>query len=126
MEPLPNAEADLLPTYLDASATNLKAASTTSGNRTFRKGTAHCYELPDKHNHAWLKLTFSSRARTSVDMPRFLEGDKITGLVEMNLTKATTVKSVNVAVSVFQSEIWFYDSLDTAIGHRRTHRKGVP
>ena len=94
MDPSPNAEADLQSSYSNASAGNQVPKSGTPA-----EATVHCFELADGNGHVWLKLVCKSRAQSPEHMPRIVEGDKVTGYVEINLKKPMSVKAVRVSVS---------------------------
>lgn len=99
-------EHELLPTYTEASESAAAGRSTplpSSPTPVRRESTNHCYQLTDKPGHAWLMLKCSSRARFPEQLPRILEGDKLTGTVELDLTNPTTIKSVKVTVRYVSS-----------------------
>lgn len=58
----------------------------------------HSYHLKNKHAKTWLSLHVMSKARTPEALPRVLEGEPITGTVELNLSEETSVKSISVSV----------------------------
>lgn len=57
----------------------------------------HSYALESK-NHKWLSLFVKSRANSPTSQPMFLQGDVISGRVDLHLEKAETVKGITIAV----------------------------
>ncbi|KAJ3572953.1 hypothetical protein NP233_g2737 [Leucocoprinus birnbaumii] len=52
--------------------------------------------LPDDSGYYWLVLRVKSRSPSAKNVPFFLEGDTISGLVELDATKTSSVKEVSV------------------------------
>ena len=68
-----------------------------SGSRLF---TTHTCSVRTKENDMkWLKLCINSSAESSNQIPCLWQGDPITGSVELDLGKETTIRSVKVSVS---------------------------
>jgi hypothetical protein len=58
----------------------------------------HSYALESK-SRKWLSLFVKSHANTPTSLPVFLEGDVISGRVELHLERAETVKGIIIAVN---------------------------
>ncbi|KAJ7707460.1 hypothetical protein B0H17DRAFT_1032757 [Mycena rosella] len=63
-----------------------------------RELTEHVFELKDKKKRAWATLKLSSSARASTSLPTFLEGDKITGSVTLDLTNSEKILGVSIMI----------------------------
>jgi hypothetical protein len=55
--------------------------------------------LQDEAGYAWLLLRVKSRSPSAKTTPFFVEGDTISGTVELNPSKTDSVKAVSVEVS---------------------------
>lgn len=65
---------------------------------------SHRYELKDRHEHAWITLCVLSATPSGPEqMPRMVEGEPITGSIELDLKEEKDIKSITVSVSVFLS-----------------------
>jgi hypothetical protein len=62
--------------------------------------TEHVFEIKDKKKKAWATLKLKSSARASTSLPTFLEGDKITGSVTLDLGSSEKILGVSVLVSI--------------------------
>jgi hypothetical protein len=65
-----------------------------------RELTEHVFEIKDKKKKAWATLKLKSSARASTSLPTFLEGDKITGSVTLDLGSSEKILGVSVLVSI--------------------------
>ncbi|KAJ6624070.1 hypothetical protein B0H10DRAFT_1785291 [Mycena sp. CBHHK59/15] len=63
-----------------------------------RQLTEHLLELKDKKKKAWATLKLSSNARNSTSLPTFLEGDKITGSVTLDLSSSENILGVSILI----------------------------
>ena len=64
-----------------------------------RRTTAHVYNVyGNKGALDWFLMRVTSRARSAESLPYFLQGDPITGTVELNLKQETTVRAVTMSV----------------------------
>ncbi|KAK7436992.1 hypothetical protein VKT23_006722 [Stygiomarasmius scandens] len=73
----------------------------------------HAFHL-ERKGHKWLTLYVRSRSRNATEPPVFLEGDEISGRVELDLDKVENIKGITVAVqggttAVGQEELLFLD-----------------
>ena len=59
----------------------------------------HSYNLPTRKGVPWATLKIQSRATAISSLPLFIEGQPITGSIELNLLEETCMKSVSIAVS---------------------------
>ncbi|KAK7032322.1 hypothetical protein VNI00_013281 [Paramarasmius palmivorus] len=71
----------------------------------------HSFSL-ERRGQKWLTLFVRSRSRSPLTAPVYIEGDTITGRVELDLDRPETIKGVAVAVqasvmSVGQEELQF-------------------
>lgn len=64
-----------------------------------RELTEHVFEIKDKKKKPWATLKLSSSARSSSSLPTFLEGDKITGSVTLDLSSCEKILGVSILVS---------------------------
>ncbi|KAJ7476130.1 hypothetical protein FB451DRAFT_1245905 [Mycena latifolia] len=69
---------------------------TTAG--AVRQLTEHVFEIQDKKKKAWATLKLASSARSSTSLPTFLEGDKITGSVTLDLTNSEKILGVSILI----------------------------
>lgn len=58
----------------------------------------HSYNLSTKKGLPWATLNIQSRSRTTSRIPFFIEGEPITGSIELNLLEEKSMKSVSIAV----------------------------
>ncbi|KAJ7808186.1 hypothetical protein B0H14DRAFT_2870976 [Mycena olivaceomarginata] len=63
-----------------------------------RELTEHVFEIKDKKKRAWATLKLKSSARASTSLPTFLEGDKITGSVTLDLGSSEKILGVSVLI----------------------------
>ncbi|KAJ7077165.1 hypothetical protein B0H15DRAFT_862630 [Mycena belliarum] len=63
-----------------------------------RQLTEHLFEIKDKKKKAWATLKLTSHARSTTSLPTFLEGDKITGSVTLNLTNSEKILGVSILI----------------------------
>ncbi|KAF8206140.1 hypothetical protein K438DRAFT_2013934 [Mycena galopus ATCC 62051] len=63
-----------------------------------RELTEHVYEIKDKKKKPWATLKLKSSARSSTSLPTFLEGDRITGSVTLDLSNSEKILGVSVLV----------------------------
>ncbi|KAJ6507885.1 hypothetical protein C8R47DRAFT_60614 [Mycena vitilis] len=63
-----------------------------------RELTEHVFEIRDKKKKAWATLRLRSSARTPSSLPTFLEGDKITGSVTLDLANSEKILGVSVLI----------------------------
>ena len=63
------------------------------------EGTEHAITMHDHHGKTWWTLRVNSRSPTPKSLPAFVEGDHITGVVDLNLQKPDHIKSITVVVS---------------------------
>lgn len=61
--------------------------------------TEHKYSL-ESNGRPWLSIYVSSRSPSASSAPFFLEGDTISGRVELNLEKAEGLKGISIAVGL--------------------------
>jgi hypothetical protein len=66
-----------------------------------RELTEHEFDIKDKKKKPWATLKLRSNARSSASLPTFLEGDKITGSVTLDLSSSEKILGVSLLVSVF-------------------------
>ncbi|KAL0579588.1 hypothetical protein V5O48_002426 [Marasmius crinis-equi] len=71
----------------------------------------HSFSM-DREGHKWLMVTVQSRSRSTASAPAFLEGDTITGHLELDVNRPEAIKEVTIAVegvltSVQQDELKF-------------------
>ncbi|KAI0303667.1 hypothetical protein B0F90DRAFT_1892715 [Multifurca ochricompacta] len=74
----------------------------------------HRYALQDRNGHDWISFKVKSRAADSKHMPLFFEGDTIKGEVQLELSKAETLKGLTITIragttAVGQEEEIFLD-----------------
>lgn len=61
----------------------------------------HSYSLKDKHGHAWATLNFTCLERPELGtkhLPYILEGETVTGSVDLDLPEEKTIKSVKISL----------------------------
>ncbi|EIN11045.1 hypothetical protein PUNSTDRAFT_133099 [Punctularia strigosozonata HHB-11173 SS5] len=63
-----------------------------------REPVVHCIQLETSKQKAWVTLTIQSRARNAQQLPEFLEGDKITGSLDLDLDKGDSIIAISVSV----------------------------
>ncbi|KAK7033382.1 hypothetical protein R3P38DRAFT_2922387 [Favolaschia claudopus] len=63
-----------------------------------RELTEHTFELKDKKKKPWATLRLKSSARSSTSMPTFLEGERITGSVTLDLSNSEKILGVSILV----------------------------
>ncbi|KAJ7126754.1 hypothetical protein C8R44DRAFT_617260 [Mycena epipterygia] len=63
-----------------------------------RELTEHVFDIKDKKKKAWATLKLSSSARSSSSLPTFLEGDKITGSVTLDLSNCEKILGVSILI----------------------------
>lgn len=99
------AEEHELPAYGDDHGTHAVAApplhpppfaAATSSSAASR--TEHTYSLNNSKGKPWLTLIIKSRAPSVKALPVFLEGDVISGTVNVSLDKPETSKGIMIAV----------------------------
>ncbi|KAG7089408.1 hypothetical protein E1B28_011096 [Marasmius oreades] len=71
----------------------------------------HSFSI-DRGGHKWLVVTVRSRSRSTASAPAYIEGDTITGRLELDIDRPETIKEVDIAVegaltSVQQQEMVF-------------------
>lgn len=66
------------------------------------KGTEHAFTLYTIDDQPYLTLRLRSWAPTPTSLPSFLEGQPISGRVELNLFEPDKIQEVTVSVSDFQ------------------------
>ncbi|ESK95335.1 hypothetical protein Moror_3907 [Moniliophthora roreri MCA 2997] len=86
----------------------------------------HSYSL-DRRGHKWLSMFVTSRSRSSMSAPVYIEGDTINGRVELDLDRPETIKGVVVAVqasviAVGEEEFQFLNMEET-LWQPGTHQK---
>ena len=92
-----------LPSYADVPKSTAKP--TTSATSIWQ--TKHTYSLNTSKGIPWLKLLASSRAPSIKTLPVFLEGDVISGSVDVELDKPESCKGVSITVSypIFSNQL---------------------
>ncbi|KAJ6453212.1 hypothetical protein C8R47DRAFT_261805 [Mycena vitilis] len=91
------------PPVYEAASDSLPAYSPRGGNRRHRSGgtggsTEHVFSLEDKKNKIHATLRLFSSAPTSNSLPTFLEGDKMNGSLELNVSNNEKIAGVSVFV----------------------------
>lgn len=61
----------------------------------------HVYSLENSKGHKWVSLSVKSRSANPNAPPLFLEGDIITGRVDLDLDKPENIKAVMISVSKY-------------------------
>ena len=69
---------------------------TGTGNLNF--GHEHRYALQDRSGREWLSFKMKSRAADPKHAPLFFDGDRIKGVVQLDLAKAQTLKGLTITV----------------------------
>ncbi|KIJ67028.1 hypothetical protein HYDPIDRAFT_109020 [Hydnomerulius pinastri MD-312] len=70
-----------------------------SSSNTAQAGSSHSLSLEDSKAHKWLTLTVSNRAPDSGSLPCFVEGDTISGQVDLDVSKSESIKGITVKVT---------------------------
>ncbi|KAJ7745723.1 hypothetical protein B0H16DRAFT_971557 [Mycena metata] len=63
-----------------------------------RELTEHTFEIKDKKKKAWATLKLKSNAKSPANLPTFLEGNKITGSVTLDLSSSEKILGVRVLI----------------------------
>ncbi|KAJ7366255.1 hypothetical protein DFH08DRAFT_728184 [Mycena albidolilacea] len=63
-----------------------------------RGSTEHIFALKDKKNKTWATLTLASSAPAPSSLPTYLEGDKITGSLSLNIPANQKIAEVSIIV----------------------------
>lgn len=87
-----------LPQYSTLTRTSVAPVPPLLGSTVSR---AHISSLEDSKGRPWVSLIVTSRAANSALPPFFMEGDVISGRVELDLEKPETAKAVVVSVSKY-------------------------
>ncbi|KAI0701346.1 hypothetical protein BC835DRAFT_1411493 [Cytidiella melzeri] len=82
-----------LPSYSQSQSTRRRATVTVP-----QQPATHIYRLLDKSGTAWFIVKCKSRAHRPEQVPRILEGDKVEGSVELNLSNWKSIKSVRIEI----------------------------
>ncbi|KAJ7592897.1 hypothetical protein C8J56DRAFT_1045349 [Mycena floridula] len=64
-----------------------------------REPIEHVLELSDKRGKPWASLKLFSNAGGSKSLPTFVQGDKITGSVSLELSEEDSISSIDISVS---------------------------
>ncbi|KAJ7874214.1 hypothetical protein B0H14DRAFT_2718570 [Mycena olivaceomarginata] len=83
-----------LPAYSPRAA-DAMATRAFSGSRG---STEHIFALKDKKNKTWATLTLASSAPAPSSLPTYLEGDKITGALSLNIPANQKIAEVSIIV----------------------------
>ena len=62
----------------------------------------HTFSLTDKHGRTWVTLNITCIERSDLGdkhLPYLLEGETLTGSLDLDLPEETTIKSIKVSVS---------------------------
>ncbi|KAJ7158492.1 hypothetical protein C8R46DRAFT_1002107 [Mycena filopes] len=82
--------------YASLPAYSLRDRPSTAG--AVRELTEHTFEIKDKKKKAWATLKLKSNAKSPASLPTFLEGDKITGSVTLDLSSSEKILGVRVLI----------------------------
>jgi hypothetical protein len=92
-----------LPGYAEIARDTVIATPTTA-NPTYIISSPYKSEfrtgLQDEGGYAWLVLRVKSRSPSAKNVPFFVEGDTISGVVELDATKTDSIKAVFVEESL--------------------------
>lgn len=98
---MPSATDPELPDYADVTGpptTNSTIHLESQGRARSPHGSEFRTGLQDDHGYAWLILQLKSRSPSATSIPFFVEGDVISGVVELDTAKTDSVKAVLIEV----------------------------
>ncbi|KAL5527135.1 hypothetical protein ACEPAG_5926 [Sanghuangporus baumii] len=96
------------------------------------KNTEYAITMNDHHGKTWWMLRIPSRSANPKSLPTFLEGDPITGFVDLNLQRPDHIKAIIIVVkglvvySAYESKVFMEVSQAIWQSDTSTHDMGLP
>lgn len=80
-------------------AAQARASSSNASSGNSRSGSTFSISLEDSKAHKWLTLHVLNRSPNPTSLPRFYQGDKIVGYVDLDVLKSEPIKAITIKVT---------------------------